>query len=185
MSMQNILIVFFIVYFLIIILFFPFKIRCMGHFNIIEMMGFYSLKILKLKIINGRIKYENGKIVVQNSVNIIQDKFNGEFSRKFIYNLLSKIEVKKVEIFFSGGISDNSFSSAIICGGVSSFVQSVYSYFSQKYYNVKLYEDIEPKFGEDNLELTFDFVINVSMFSIIVSLLSAFKKNFGEIKNEK
>ena len=49
------------------------------------MIGFYSLKILKLRIINGRIKYENGEIIVQNSVNIIQDKLNGEFYRKFIY----------------------------------------------------------------------------------------------------
>ena len=183
--MQNILIVFFIVCFFVMIMVFPFKIRFMGHFNFINLIGFYSLKILKVKLINGKISYDKGKIIVQNSVNILQDKFNNDYSQILAKELMSKIDISKVEIYFSGGISDNSFSSAIICGSVSSIIQSIYSFLSQKYYGVKLYEDVDAMFGKDKLEVTFDFVINISFISIIISVISSLKKYKVVVNNEK
>lgn len=183
--MQNILIVFFIISFVIMILCFPFKIRAMGHFNLLDLIGFYSFKIMKFRLLNGKIWLENGKIVVQNTVNVLKDKFSDEFSKILIKELIARIDAKKIEIFFSGGISNNSFSSAIMCGSVSSITQSLYSYLSQKYYNVKLYEDIDARFGQDNLEITFDFVISISFLSIIISMINAIRLNLeGEKKWE-
>ena len=183
--MQNILIVFFIICFIILVFVFPFKIRAMGHFNFLNLLGFYSLKIMKLRLINGRIIFENGEIKIENSVNIIEEKFSEEFSKNLIKEILARINVKKVELFFSGGIADNSFTSAIMCGGVSSIVQSVFSFLTQRYENVKLYEDVDAKFGENNLELTFDFVISISFLSIIISIIKAMKGKTRELKNEK
>lgn len=155
----------------------------MGHFNLIELIGFYSLKVMKFKLLNGKMYYKNGKLYIQNSVNIIQEKLSKEFSQALTNEIKSKIEVKKVEIFFSGGIAENSFSSAIICGGVSSAIQSIYSYLSQTYYNVKLYEDVDTKFGEDNMELTFDFVVTISLILILISIIKAIN-NKREYVNE-
>ena len=183
--MKNILIVFFIVCFFIMILVFPFKVRCMGHFNILKLIGFYSLKIMNLKLINGRILFEDGKFEIQNSVNRIEDGLSSSFSQNFTKQILSKIDIKKVELFFSGGIADNSFSSAIICGTVSAFIMSVYSIFSQKYENVKLYEDVDAKFGENNFEITFDIVVSISFISLIISALKANKLKNKEAKNER
>ena len=64
-------------------------------------------------------------------------------------------------------MSENSFSSAMICGSMSSLIQSIYSYLSQKYYSVKLYEDIDAKFGEDSLEVTLDIVVSISLILIL------------------
>ena len=74
-----------------------------------------------------------------------------------------------------------------MCGGVSSVVYSLYGYLSQQYENVKLYEDIVPTFSENNLELTFDAVMAVSLFKIMKSLIiTKLKTNrFEEVKNER
>lgn len=183
--MKNVLIVFFIVCFFIMVLVFPFKVRCMGHFNILKLIGFYSLKIMNLKLINGRIMFRDGKLQIENSVNRIENGLSSGFTQNFTKELLSKLDVKKVELFFSGGIADNSFSSAIICGTISAFINSIYSIFSQKYENVKLYEDVDAKFGENNFEITFDIVISISFIAIIVSVLKALKLKNREAKNER
>ena len=183
--MKNTLVVFFIFFFVLSIIVFPFKIRILGHFNVLKMIGFYSLKLFFIKFLTGRMIYENGKIKIENSVNIIKDEFNPEFTKKFIIQILERLDVKKIEIYFTGGIIDNSFSSAMICGSVSSMIQSFYSYLSQKYYNLKLYEDIDPTFNENNLEITFDIVVSISLFSISKSVFVSLKKDKKELKDEK
>ena len=183
--MKNLLIVFFIFFFVISIIVFPFKVRVLGHFNLIKLLGFYSMKVFFIRFLTGRIRYENNEFKIENSVNIIKEEFNEEYTKKFIIELLSKMDIKKIEIYFTGGIIDNSFSSAILCGSVSSLVQSLYSYLSQKYYKVKLYEDIDPTFNQNNLELTFDAVVSISLISIVISVFSSLKKYKKELKNEK
>ena len=183
--MKNLLIVFFIFFFTISIIVFPFKIRMLGHFNLIKLIGFYSMKVFFIKFLTGRIRYENNEFKIENSVNIIKEEFNEEFTKKLISELANRMDIKKIEVYFTGGISDNSFSSAILCGSISSLVQSFYSYLSQKYYNVKLYEDIDPTFNQNNLELTFDAVISISLISIVIAVFSSLKKQKKELKNEK
>ena len=62
MSMQKVLIVFFIVFFVIMILVFPFKTRAMVHINFFELKCFYSAKIWLLKILCGMVNFDNDKI---------------------------------------------------------------------------------------------------------------------------
>ncbi len=182
--MKGILIVFFIILLGLLISILPFKIRLMSHINLIEAKGFYSLKILFFKILTGRVYMENGAVVAENSVNIISDKMNNDFMKKLTKEILNQIEVKKIEIYFTGGFIDNSFASAILCGGISALIQTIYSFLSQRYDLVELHENVEPTFEENNLELTTDFVISISLFQIFISVLkSAFSSK--KVKENK
>lgn len=180
------LIVFFVLLLVVLLTILPFKVRLMAHFNILELRGYYCFKILFIKFLNGRIISENGELVMENSVNFMDKSNNKLFMKNLGTEIISNISVKKVEIYFTGGLSDNSFSSAILCGSVSSFVETIYSYFSQRYDCVKLYKDILPTFNESNLELTFDMVVGLSLFGIAKSLILAQikTKNVKESKNE-
>ena len=80
---------------------------------------------------------------------------------------------KKLEIYFTGGFQDDSSTSALVCGMVSSLVQTAYSYLKMTYENVKLYEDVEPTFDESNLEITIDGVVAISFLSIMISIVKA------------
>ena len=88
---------------------------------------------------------------------------------------LSRLDVKKVETYFVGGLKNDSYSSAMISGFVDSVVKGVYSYLFEKYEFAKLYESVETTFDDDNLEFTIDVVISISLFSILKSILKANK----------
>ncbi len=183
--MRNLLIVFFITILLLLLIFLPFKTRLMFHLNLFETKTYYSLKVIFIKILCGMVFMKDGKLYVSNIDGPITFS-SSKFTRFLILNILSKIDVKKVEIFFTGGFADNSFNSALLCGSVSAVVQTFYSILSQKFENVKLYEDIAPTFNKDNLEVTVDVVVSLSIFQLFVSIISAaFRNNkLKESKNE-
>ena len=59
--MRNLLIVFFVICFLMMVVFFPFKTRLMGHLNLIDLKCYYSLKAWMIKLLSGKIIFENGE----------------------------------------------------------------------------------------------------------------------------
>ena len=184
--MRNLLIVFFVICFLFLIIIFPFKTRLMGHLNLIDLKCYYSLKTWILKILCGKIELENGKIKMENDETLFSKTYNNDYVKLVWKELLSEIDVKKLEVFFSGGFKENSFSSAIMCGSVVSLVETIFGALSLRYDNVKMYKDIKPTFDENNLELTLDLVVSISLWRIVWCLLSAGKKlnKLKEIKSE-
>ena len=177
--MKSVLIVFFVISLLLLILVHPFKIRFMLHFNLFDFKGFYSVKIFGIRLLTGMVYRKDGKIVVQNSADIFSGNMSKPFVKHFISELIKRLNINKVEIFFVGGVKNNSFSSAMICGGVSSLVQTLYSVLSQKYDKVRLYHDVSASYAKDKLELTFDIVTSISLLSIIISIIRA---NFANNK---
>lgn len=168
------LIVFFVVILISLIIIMPFKSRVMGHFNLIEKKGFYSFKVWRIKVLCGKIYTgSDGKIKIEYTQNAIKDRYKDEFSRKLFLKIMSEIDVKKVEIYVTSGFKNNSFSSAMISSIFNISVKMIYSYLSQKYDLVDLYNDIEPSFSQNKFELTFDFVCDISILGIIKSLIKA------------
>jgi len=100
--------------------------------------------------------------------------------------IISEVDVKKLEVFFTGGFKEDSFSSAIMCGTVISLVETIFAFMSLKYDDVKMFKDIEPTFKENNLELTLDIVVSISLWRIVSCFLNAGKKikTVKEIENE-
>ena len=127
--MRNLLIVFFIICFLVMSIFFPFKTRLMGHLNLIDLKCYYSLKAWIFKILSGKIIFENGKIEMFNEDTIFYKTYNKDYAKILGKEILLSIDIKKLEFYFTGGFKENSFSSAIVCGSVISLIESIFSYF--------------------------------------------------------
>jgi hypothetical protein len=185
--MKKILIVFFILTFVLLVLIFPFKTRFMCHLNVLKIKGFYSAKIWRIRFLCGKIyANENGEIITENSADMLSKNYNKTYFKFLVKELAKSVDIKKIELFFTGGFAENSFSSAILCGSVSSSVQTLYSILTQKYDCVKLYEDIFPTFNHDNLEVTFDVVLSISFLKIILSIIKAnFANNKLKEKNNE
>ena len=176
--MKELLIVFFIVTLIIMAMAFPFKTRLMTHINLLSTKGFYSFKVMRVKLLTGRFYLDNDSgFQVENSNDLVSQNYNKPFVKKLTKEFLKRIDIKKVEMYFSGGLKNDAYSSAIICGAVSSTIQSFYSFLSEKFDNVKLYEDVEVLFDENSLEVTADIVISISLISILISIFKANKKN--------
>lgn len=184
--MRNVLIVFFIIAFVFLIIIFPFKTRLMGHLNLVDLKCYYSLKAWMLKLLCGKIESEDGKLKMTNEETLFSKTYDSEFVKIVGKEIISEIDIKKMEIFFTGGFKEDSFSSALMCASIISFVESFYGFLSLKYDNVKMYKDITPTFDENNLELTLDIVVSISLWRIVKCLLNAGKKvnKLKELKNE-
>ncbi len=185
--MRNLLIVFFVICFLMMVVFFPFKTRLMGHLNLVDLKCFYSLKAWIIKLLSGSVIFESGKFELYNEDTILSKSYNNDYTKLVGKEILSSIDIKKLEIFFVGGFKENSFSSAIMCGSVMSFVETLFGFLSLKFNDVKMYKDIKPTFDDNNLELTMDIVVSVSLWKLLMCFLSAGKKlnKLKELKNER
>lgn len=174
--MKELLIVFFIITIIIMAMAFPFKTRMMFHTNLLNAKGFYSFKIMKIRLLTGRFYIDKGEgFMVENSVDIFSGNINKPFVRNLIKEMAKKIDVKKMELFFTGGFKEDSYSSAIMCGMVASGIQTLYSIIYEKFEDVKLYEDVKVTFDDDNIDLTFDIVVKISLIAILKSIFKANK----------
>lgn len=175
--MRELLIVFFIIVIIIMAMAFPFKTRVVTHVNLLNTKGYYNLKVMRIKLLTGRFFIDRTDgFVVENSVDVLSSNYNKPFVKSLAKEVLQRLDIKKVEMYFTGGFKNDSYMSAIMCGTISSIIKTIYSYFSEKYENVKLYEDVEVTFFENNLEFTFDIVVSISLFSILKSIIKANKQ---------
>ena len=144
--------------------------------NFLNTKGYYNLKVMRLKLLTGRFYIDNGAgFTVENSADIFSGNINKPFVRNLIKEMVKKVDIKKVELFFTGGFKEDSYSSAIMCGCVSSAVQVIYSMIYEKFEDAKLYEDVNATFDSDNIDLTFDIVIKISLIAILKSIFKANK----------
>lgn len=122
-----------------------------------------------------------------NEETLISKSYNNEFMKVLGKEILDELDIKKVEVFFSGGFKEDSFSSAIMCGFVLSLVETIFGFLSLRFDDVKMYKDIEPTFEENNLDLTLDIVVSISLWKLLSCFLNAGKKSktLKELKNEK
>ncbi len=179
--MKELLIVFFIFTIIIMAMAFPFKTRMMFHTNLLNAKGFYSFKIMKLRLLTGRFFIDKSEgFTVENSADIFSGNINKPFVRNLIKEMIGRVDVKKVELFFTGGFKNDSYSSAIMCGCVSSAVQVIYSIIYEKFEDAKLYEDVNVTFDNDSIDLTFDIVIKISLIAILKSIFKANKQTRQE-----
>ena len=98
--MRNLLIVFLIICILFLIIFFPFKTRVMGHINLLEMKCYYSVKSWIIKLLCGKILVDEGRIRVANDDALLTGDVDKLFVKKMAGEIISKLDVKKIEIFF-------------------------------------------------------------------------------------
>ena len=126
---------------------FPFKSRLMAHINFLDTKGFYSFKVMRIKLLTGRFFLDKlGVFSIENSVDLVSENYNKPVVKELVKQFGKKIDVKKVEMYFTGGFVEDSYSSAILCGTVSSLIRVLYGYLYDKYDDIKLYEDIEATF---------------------------------------
>lgn len=184
--MRNLLIVFFVLCLIVLIVLFPFKTRIMGHINLLEQKCYYSVKSWMIKLLCGQIYVDNGKLQMNNLDTFLTGDIDKVFIKKISAEIIESLDIKKVEIFFTGGFKENSFSSAILCGMVLSVVETLYGYLSLSFDDVKMYKDITPTFDESNLELTLDIVVSISLIKLIQCFFKASNKvkKIKEAKNE-
>lgn len=163
---------------------YPFKISVKFHINAITKQAFYSIKVAFIKLLCGTTYIEDNHLIIQNSHNLIYTTQNKDFQTQLLKCILPQISVAKLQLYFCGGIASDAYKTAMLCGYIYSITSAIFTYFITKNNFINIFQDIDPQYGKDALDITAKAIIEFSLLDVIVSIIKANKK-YKEILNEQ
>ena len=170
-----------ILLFFILLLIFPFRLRFLGHLNLINNICIYSIKVLFIKILVGRLKLTiNNGIEIENQVNNIPDNKSPHFTNILVKCIVKKIEIDKLKIFMGFGIEDNAFASAMVAGSFNAVASVLIGVVLEYNPYAKITRAIVPEYNKNFCEATIVTSFKISLLSIIISYFKA--KNIYKLK---
>lgn len=147
--------------------------------------AYYTLNHRFFNLLQGKILVlDNREISLIIKKNVILTKSsNQEFSKRFAFELLSRVKLKRIDVFVDTGIVSDAFISAIIAGGATGIAGVVKSLLSHTSAQTSVY--VTNEFKTKNYAVAVDLNIKISTLKIIASMLSARKKLVEINKGEK
>jgi len=167
--------------FFVLLLIFPFRLRFLGHINLISNICVYSIKVLFIKILVGRLKISLNKgLEIENQVNNLPDDSNPHFTEILIKCLVKHIEIDRLKLFMGFGIEDNAFASAIVAGSFNAIASAIIGAVLEYNPYAKITRAIVPEYNKNFCEGTIVASFKINLFNIIISLIKA--KNIYKLK---
>lgn len=171
--MKTCLVVLLCILLLIILITYPFKVSVKFHINAITKQAFYSIKVAFVKLLCGTTYIEDNHLIIQNSHNLIYTTQNKEFQTQLLKCVIPQLSVTKLQIYFCGGISNDAYKTAMLCGYIYSITSAIFTFFITKNNFINIFQDIDPQYGRDALDITAKAIIEFSILDAIISIIKA------------
>ncbi|MBQ8468774.1 MAG: hypothetical protein IJ542_03345 [Clostridia bacterium] len=161
---------------LMVLLIFPMHAKLKVHINVLTLVCEYSLKVLNIKLLCGRVSIKEGEFVILNSHNKL---FSGTKERQkkqglLIKNLLSRLTISRIEVYFELGLK-NYAAMAIACGFFQSLFSSLLAMTITNNPCVHIIESVSPNFSGEQCELTSQALLELSLLDIVRAKIKANK----------
>lgn len=157
-----------------VLLSYPFSFRLKVHADAISMVCFYSLKINFVKLLCGKSSITGSTLVTQNTHDLILAPMkNSSMQKAFAVQLLPKIKISKVEIYFTGGVANDACATALFCGSVQILSSMLASALISADPLINIYQDIDTDFTNDALQLSASCVLQLSINDIIIAFIAS------------
>lgn len=183
--MKQLLIGFLIFLLVLLLLALPFKIKVKFFGDAVNMACFYSIKVAFIKLFCGKAYIEDNKFIMQNTHNLFMQ--SSEISPKeieIIKQIVSSLKITRTEFYFTGGIDNDAYSTAMLCGNVYASTSAVVAYLITKNPFINIYLDVDTSFNRSALDLAVSAIVEISILDIIFALIIALKK-YKENQNGK
>ena len=179
--MRIFLVVFFIVLLLLVLMALPLTVNLKVHVNFVNLKCLYSIKVLGIKLLCGTTYIEDSRLIIQNTHNKIKIP-EGKMDEQMMImkHIIKKISVDKLNLFFTGGIKDDAYYTAMLCGYVYSISSALIAKLITKHNCINIYQDIDPVYNQDALDLTLKCLIQISILNVLSAVISA-KKQYKEL----
>ncbi len=125
----------------------------------------------------------------ENKIELIQEKMKKKNSKPtyllniYFSSLLKRLTVKDFEWYFSCGSDTDAKFVSMICGYVLAVDAIVSGMLLNRYKHVEIFNDVDPFFDKDELEISTKIIVCFSLFDVLWSLFVAYK-NYFKIKKE-
>lgn len=169
--MKIYLVVFLAVILFLVLLAYPIKAVAKVHVNLVNLKAFYCIKVLFIKILCGTTYIEDNRLIIQNSHNLLYNMQNTPKQMIIIKNIVKRISVAKMQIYFCGGIKNNAYQTAILCGYMQAITSALFGFLITKNNYINIFQDIDPQYNKDALDITIKCVLEISMLDIIGALI--------------
>lgn len=183
--MRIILIVLLIILLIVLILIFPFRGRFQGYVDPFTGIAVYSIKVLFIKLLLGRIKIGLNGFEIENKVNKIYSSDDSTaFDVEFNKQILKRIKIAKLNIIFNFGlISPNA--DALCCGSVYALASIISALVLNKNPYAQVFNAIKPEFNGKECELIVQMSIEINLIQILSSLIIAKKEAKKHVQKQK
>ena len=175
--------IFFIFALVVTVLNYPFKLKVAVHVNMLENLGFAMVKIFGCRLTNIKFELHNGRVGVKKNKKEGKKKFK-QIRKFYLLCLLKNVVVKKGEVFFSFGIKEDAFKTAMVVGCVNSLVCSMFAVLINRNKGMKTFVSVEPCYKENKLEVSVLGVVSFSLIDVIKSINCAVLKYFKERRKQ-
>ncbi len=184
--MKATLLIVFIVLFVVLLLVYPFKIKGAFHFNAIEDVGFVVLKVFVIKLVCMRFRFNNkGGLELKKYKKKKKKKKPVTLLGSYFMSLAKKLDVKKIQFFFSSGVPDNAYLVCMVNGAVETISASMFAVLLNKYKHLKIFSDVDPVFNENKLEVTASVVVSFCLLDMLLSVIHAYIYYFKLLRRAK
>lgn len=180
--------IFFTLFFLILFLLYPIKLKASISYNFLKNKGqinfmFFKFKVLSFKI---RIKRKFVMLITKNGKNILlpidfQDQQNIEYV-DIVSVLLNKTTINSIEFKSNIGIENDPFLTAMIYGLVQSLSNIIFAILKNKKLSVKIINNIKPEYSKDIGTIYIKMGITFSIFDYLWGFI-LFKFNLKKVGN--
>ncbi len=173
--MKSLLLAIAIIVLVILIFTVPIKIKAAVHINVLEDVGFGSIKLMYQKLFCAKFRITGeGRLEVDNAVKKKKKKKKNYIRKKYFACMLKLIDIKKFEIFVDSGSTYNAYVISMLCGYLSAMSSALIAMLINKYKHIKVFSSLKPSFDRDRLELSGSLVIAFSLLDMLLSIAYAY-----------
>ena len=172
------IIAFFILLVLVLLLIIPVKFKISFDYNIFKNRGFLKIKLFNFKMFYYKLKLNKNKIVLSNfkttkELNLEINKKNIDYAKELQNEILKRLYLKELIVYFNFGLKDKPFPSAIICSGIETVLSVVSSLIKFQKPTAIINYKVSPYYSKDIFNTDFNLIISISITNLIISLLKA------------
>lgn len=167
--------------FLIFIFFLPIVIEFKASYNILTNTGVVSLYLFKKNVVYYIFEFHGNSICLKNEDEVIQKNFEFDspeldFVKYFIIEIINKIRVRFLNIYYNIGLND-AFLTSMICGQINMFCYILFAQIKNKKPTASLgLFDTQTYNGEEavltingNFSISFSEFVYSLIFSVILT----------------
>jgi len=176
--MREILLIVFTILLVGYVLVYPFKVKTALHFNVFEGVGFLSVKAFCFRLFSGKFMLtDDGKFEMQKKGKPKRKK-KKPISLLYVYFtvLAKRLAVKKFEWYFTCGSENDARFVSMLCGYILSIDSMLSAFLLDRYKHIKIFNDIDPIYDKDRLEISASVVITFSLLDMIIGVVIAYYK---------
>ncbi len=175
---------------MILILFFPIKLKAKVNYNILKNEGNISGKVFWLRVILSKVVYKGKYLILTNQkgrarVLWLKDDESSKvtFGDKYIINFIKNVDYRTMKLYANVGLADNPLAMSLIWSVINIPLQYCIGLVKMNKSSTKIETGFFPSFYNNSATFNCCTVVEFNLWLLIVCLIKTLSKTKRRVKN--